>query len=73
MTYFTSSKRRSGLTMLMIMDFADTGPAVVERVLNKELVVVCEWFRENKMIFNPERCKALVLSLSLFAEMLPYH
>lgn len=36
-------------------------------------MVVCEWFRENKMIFNPEGCKALVLSLSLFAEVLPCH
>ena len=42
--------------------FADTDPAVVEHVLNKKLVVVCEWFRVNKMIFNPEKCKALVLS-----------
>ena len=37
-------------------------------------MVVCEWFRNNKMILNPEKCKALVLSrkpnvkLSLFAE-----
>ena len=37
MTYFTSSKRRSGLTMLMIFSlcFADTDPAVVEHVLKK--------------------------------------
>ena len=54
--------------------FAATDPAVIEHVLNKELVVVCEWFRNNKMILNPEICKALVLSrkpnvkLSLFAE-----
>ena len=54
--------------------FADTDPAVVEHVLNKELVVVCEWFRNNKMILNLEKCKALFLSrkpnvkLSLFAE-----
>ena len=54
--------------------FADTDPAVVEHTLNKELVVVCEWFRNNKMILNPEKCKALILSrkpnvkLSLFAE-----
>ena len=56
--------------------FADSDPVVVEHVikLNKELVVVCEWFRNNKMILNPEKCKALVLSrkpnvkLSLFAE-----
>ena len=45
------------------------------QVVNKELVVVCEWFCHNKMmILNPEKCKALVLSrkpnvkLSLFAE-----
>ena len=37
-------------------------------------MVVCEWFRNNKMILNPEKCKALVLSrkpnvkLSLFPE-----
>ena len=77
MTYFTSSKRRSGLTMLMIfsMYFADTDPAVVEHVVNKELAVLCEWFRNNKMILNPEKRKALVLSRkpnaklsSLFAE-----
>ena len=59
--------------------FADTDPAVVEHVVNKELVVVCEWFRNNKMILNPEKCKALVLSrkpnvkLSLFAKVLHYH
>ena len=59
--------------------FADTVPAVVEHVLNKELVVVCEWFRNNKMILNPEKCKALVLSrkpdvkLSLFAESVALH
>ena len=55
--------------------FADTDPAVAEYVVNiKILAVVCEWFRNNKMILNPEKCKALVLSrkpnvkLSLFAE-----
>ena len=42
--------------------FADTDPAIVEHVLNRELVVVCEWFRNNKMILNTEKCKALVLS-----------
>ena len=37
-------------------------------------MVVCGWFRNNKMILSPEKCKALVLSrkpnvkLSLFAE-----
>jgi len=52
--------------------FADTDP-VVEHFLNKN-VVVCDWFRNNKMILNPEKCKALVLwrkpnaKLSLFAE-----
>ena len=59
--------------------FADTDPAIVEHVLNKELVVVCEWFRNNKMILNTEKCKALVLSrkpdvkLSLFAESVALH
>lgn len=59
--------------LLIIMDFADTGLAVVDRVLSKELVVVCEQFRENKMIVNPKNCEGLVLSLSLFVEVLPYH
>ena len=40
--------------------FADTDPAVVEHFLNKN-VVMCDWFRNNKMILNPEKCKALVL------------
>ena len=37
-------------------------------------MVMCEWFRKNKMILNTEKCKALVLSrksnvkLSLFSE-----
>ena len=37
-------------------------------------MVVCEWFRSNKMILNSEKCKELVISrkpnvtLSLFAE-----
>ena len=59
--------------------FADTDPAIVEHVLNRELVVVCEWFRKNKMILNTEKCKALVLSrkpdakLSLFAESVALH
>ena len=55
--------------------FAETDPAVVEYVVNdKEFAVVSEGFRNNKMIMNPEKCKALVLSrkpnvkLSLFAE-----
>jgi len=46
----------------------------VEHVsVDKELVVVCEWFRNNKMILKPEKGKALVLSkkpnlkLSLFS------
>ena len=36
--------------------------------------MVCKWFRNNKMILDPEKCKALFLSrkpnvkLSLFAE-----
>ena len=52
--------------MLMIISlFADTDPAVVEHVVNKELVVVWEWFRNNKMILNPEKCKALFSRESL--------
>ena len=30
--------------------FADSDPAFVEHVVNKELVVVCKWLRNNKMI-----------------------
>ena len=30
--------------------------------LNKELEEVWKWFCENKMILNPEKCKALVLA-----------
>ena len=45
--------------------------------LNKELEEVCKWFRENKMILNPEKCKALVLARKPNArgllKVLPYH
>ena len=37
--------------------FADTDPAVVDHVVNKELGVVCEWFHNNKITLNPEKCK----------------
>ena len=29
--------------------------------LNKELEEMYKWYRENKMILNPKKCKALVL------------
>ena len=46
--------------------------------LNKELEEVWKWFRENKMILNPEKCKALFSRESLanaggLLEVLPYH
>ena len=72
--YFITEAKLSNYADNNKLYFADTDPAVVEHVVNKELVVVCEWFRNNKMILNPEKCKALVLSrkpnvkLSLFAE-----
>ena len=72
--YFIKEAKLSNYADDNQLYFADTAPAVVEHVVNKELVVVCEWFRNNKMILNPEKCKALVLSrkpnvkLSLFAE-----
>ena len=72
--YFIKEAKLSNYADDNQLYFADTDPAVVEHVLNKELVVVCEWFRNNKMILNTEKCKALVLSrkpnvkLSLFAE-----
>ena len=72
--YFIKEAKLSNYADDNQLYFADSDPAVVEHVVNKELVVVCEWFRNNKMILNPEKCKALVLSrkpnvkLSLFAE-----
>ena len=72
--YFIKETKLSNYADDNQLYFADTDPAVVEHVLNKELVVVCEWFRNNKMILNAEKCKALVLSrkpnvkLSLFAK-----
>ena len=76
--YFIKEAKLSNYADDNQLYFADTDPAVVEHVLNKELVVVCEWFRNNKMILNTEKCKALVLSrnpnvkLSLL-KVLPYH
>ena len=72
--YFIKEAKLSNYADDNQLYFANTDPAVVEDVVNKELVVVCEWFRNNKTILNPEKCKALVLSrkpivkLSLFAE-----
>ena len=72
--YFIKEAKLSSYADDNQLYFADTDPAGVEHVLNTELVVVCEWFRINKIILNPEKCKALVLSrkpnvkLSLFAE-----
>ena len=72
--YFIKKAKLSNYADDNQLYFAVTDLAVVEHVLNKELVVVCEWFRNNKMILNPGKCKALVLSrkpivkLSLFAE-----
>ena len=38
---------------------------------------MCKWFRENKMILNTEKCKALVLARKPNAggllKVLPYH
>ena len=72
--YFIKEAKLSNYADDNQLYFADTDPAVVEHVVNKELVVVRELYRNNKMILNPEKCKALVLSrkpnvkLSLFAE-----
>ena len=60
--YFIKEAKLSNYADDNQLYFADTDPAVVEHVVNKELVVECEWFRNNKMILNPEKCKALVLS-----------
>ena len=72
--YFIKEAKLSNYADDNQLYLADADPAIVEHVVNKELVVVCEWFRNNKMILNPEKCKALVLSrkpnvkLSLFSE-----
>ena len=72
MTYFLSSTRQSCLTMLMITSCILL--ILIQLLSNMFSIVVCEWFRNNKMILNPEKCTALVLSqkpkvkLSLFAE-----
>ena len=72
--YFIKEAKLSNYADDNQLYFSDTDQAVVEHVVNKELVVVCEWFRNKKMILNPEKCKALVLSrkpnvkLSLFAK-----
>ena len=60
--YFIKEAKLSNYAGDNQLYFADTGPAVVEHVVNKELMVVCEWFRNNKMILKPEKCKAQVLS-----------
>ena len=60
--YFVKESKLSSYADDNQLYSADTDPAVVEHVLNMERVVVCEWFRNNKMILNPEKCKALVLS-----------
>ena len=71
--YFIKEAKLSNYADDNQLYFADTDPAVVEHVVKKELVVVCERFRDNKMILNPEKCKAMVLprkpnvKLSLFA------
>ena len=52
--------------------FSDVDPATVERVLNKELTVACDWFHNNKMVLNPEKCKALVLSRNRSVELFLY-
>ena len=36
-------------------------PAVVGNVLNKELAIVCNYWRNNRMILNNEKSKAVVL------------
>ena len=77
--YFIKEAKLSNYAYDDRLYFADTDPAIVEHFLKTELVVVCEWFRNNKMILNPEKCKALVLSrkpdvkLSLFAESVALH
>ena len=75
MIYSILSKRRSCVTMLMIISCI---LLILIQLLSNMLSIRnlwwCEWFRNNKMILNPEKCKALVLSrkpnvkLSLFAE-----
>ena len=56
--YFIKEAKLSNYADDNQLYFADTDPAVVEYVVgNKELAVVSEWFRNNKMILNPENAK----------------
>ena len=45
--YFIKEAKLSNYADDNQLYFADTDPAVVEHVVNKELVVVCEWFCNN--------------------------
>ena len=42
--------------------FCDRDPQVVKTVINDELALACKWFDDNKLVLNPTKCKALVLS-----------
>ena len=59
--YFIKEAKLSNYADDNQLYFADSDPGVVEHVVNMELVVVCGRFCNNKMILNPEKCKALVL------------
>ena len=43
--------------------FCDRDPQVVKTVINDELALACKWFDDNKLVLNPTKCKALVLSI----------
>ncbi|KAL9976578.1 hypothetical protein ACROYT_G013899 [Oculina patagonica] len=49
--------------------FWDANPSIVESVINRELSVACDWFRKNRMLLNPEKCKAVVLSANKDTEL----
>ena len=66
--YFTREANLSNYADDNQLYFTDTDPPVVEHVLNKELVVVCEWFRNN--CFS---CENLMSSYHYFLKVLPYH
>ena len=64
--YFIKEVKLSNYAADNQLYFADTDPAVVEDVVNKELAVVCEWFRNNKKILNPEKLTWIMTWISLW-------
>ena len=41
---------------------SDLKPAVAEETMKEELQIASRWFSNNHLIFNPDKCKAMVIS-----------